>query len=138
MPNKIKDIRLVSNEPAHQFEVAAVSLDDFDIISNRLDVEVIGSACGFHRIDDGHGGAHLSETDCEVASDKSQSARDQSSLAAVIIHAASLAYRLPEKEGWLGGGSGGESTCTTLRIWPWEDRIPPGARAGYLHKDHEA
>jgi hypothetical protein len=82
---QIEDAMGFLDEPSHQLEIATVAFNHLDILSDRIDVEVVRSAMRVERIDDDNRSAQVNEPDSQIAADKAQPSGNQDLLSAVHV-----------------------------------------------------
>jgi hypothetical protein len=59
-----------------QIEVATIAFDDFNILLDRCDIEIVAPTGWMHRIKKSYGGAGFDEANSEIASDEAETAGD--------------------------------------------------------------
>ena len=90
---EIKDMTFPANQPANKGEVRAVAFDHGSILTNRIDVEIVGAAGRIEGIENGDGSSGFNQPNRKIASDEAEASGDQYFLGAVLIHTGSLGER---------------------------------------------
>lgn len=82
----IENVTLASNQIPHKLEVAAVSLDGRNFVSNLVDVESVCAALGMQRIQKRDDSSALNKMYGQIAADKAEPSGDQYFFSAILIH----------------------------------------------------
>jgi len=70
MARKIENVRFAANELPNQFEITAITDNDFEVVLNLFNIETISAASRVERIEKSHGRAALDKTMSEIASNE--------------------------------------------------------------------
>ena len=70
MARKIENVRFAANELSNQFEITAITDDDFEVVLNLFNIETISAASRVERIEKSYGRAALDKTMSEIASNE--------------------------------------------------------------------
>src|SRR5262249_44042025 len=73
---QVEYVSFAANELEHEREIRAIALDDFDVVLDRVDVEVVRTAGRMKGIQNRDRCAELHETDGEITSDEAEAACD--------------------------------------------------------------
>jgi len=73
---KVENVCALANESLHECDVARVTFNDFQVIFNRIEIEVVGSARCVEVVDDYNIRSESYELNCDVASDEAEAAGD--------------------------------------------------------------
>jgi hypothetical protein len=76
VPGKVEDVSAFTNESLHESDIAGIAFDDFDVVFDRIEIEVVGSARRVQIVDDHNVCSQSYKLNCDVTSDEAETAGD--------------------------------------------------------------
>jgi hypothetical protein len=76
MAGEVEDELFPLHQLPHQIEVATIAFDNFNILLDRSDIEIVAPTGWMHRIEKSYGGTGSDEANSEIASDEAETAGD--------------------------------------------------------------